>query len=413
MKLASVMSAGVAALAVAAGLSFHGVSAEQATPAPAAKGAVKSAVKSDVPQFKYDKTFPKPLPNVMKVGQVVGIAVDSRNHVWIVQRPKSLKGSETEAADGRYGGFTGSIAGCCRPALPVLEFDQAGNMVQTWGGPQDLAKGFDWPTPGAKSPDSFYGSGPFGERGIFVDHNDNVWLGADGPGDGFILKVSRFGRPLLQIGKKGQSKGSNDTANLNGASGIVVDAQTNEVFVADGLRNRRVIVFNGLTGKYLRHWGAYGKPPDDSVQMKSDSPDVNSSQFGDVHCIAMSRDKLIYVCDRVNNRIQVFRQDGTFVKQGVVAPATPGGTTYGIAFSPDPEQRFAYVADGTNEKVWILDRTSLETVGSFGSGGHFGGQFTTAHSIATDQQGNVYVGETWEGKRVQRFRYLGQGPAAR
>ena len=127
----------------------------------------------------------------------------------------------------------------------------------------------------------------------------------------------------------------------------------------------------------------------------------------------MSRDKLIYVCDRVNNRIQVFRQDGTFVKQGVVAPATPGGTTYGIAFSPDPEQRFAYVADGTNEKVWILDRTSLETVGSFGSGGHFGGQFTTAHSIATDQQGNVYVGETWEGKRVQRFRYLGQGPAAR
>ena len=400
MKLASVMSAGVAALAVAAGLSFHGVSAEQATPAPAAKGAVKS----DVPQFKYDKTFPKPLPNVMKVGQVVGIVVDSRNHVWIVQRPKSLKGSETEAADGRYGGFTSSIAGCCRPALPVLEFDQAGNMVQTWGGPQDLAKGFDWPTPGPKSPDSFYGSLPFGERGIFVDHNDNVWLGADGPGDGFILKVSRFGRPLLQVGKKGQSKGSHDTANLNGASGIVVDAQSNEVFVADGLRNRRVIVFDGLTGKYLRHWGAYGKPPDDSVQMKPDSPDVNSSQFGDVHCIAMSRDKLIYVCDRVNNRIQVFRQDGTFVKQGVVAPATPGGTTYGIAFSPDPEQRFAYVADGTNEKVWILDRASLETVGSFGSGGHFGGQFTTAHSIATDQQGNIYVGETWEGKRVQRFR---------
>ncbi|MEQ1896865.1 MAG: hypothetical protein ABL971_05680 [Vicinamibacterales bacterium] len=407
MKLASVIGAGAVMAAVAVTLPGRGVSAEQAKPAAAVKGG------GDVPQFRYDKTFPKPLPNVMKVGQVVGVAVDSRNHVWIVQRPKSLKGSETEAADGRYGGFTGSIAGCCRPALPVLEFDQTGNMVQTWGGPQDLAKGYDWPTPGAKSPDSFYGSGPFGERGIFVDHNDNVWLGADGPGDGFILKVSRFGRPLLQIGKKGQSKGSHDTANLNGASGIVVDAQTNEVFVADGLKNRRVIVFNGLTGKYLRHWGAYGKPPDDLVQMKPDSPDVNSPQFGDVHCIAMSRDKLVYVCDRVNNRIQVFRQDGTFVKQGVVAPATPGGTTYGIAFSPDPEQRFAYVADGTNEKVWILNRDTLETVGSFGSGGHFGGQFTTAHSIATDQQGNIYVGETWEGKRVQRFRYLGQGPAAR
>ncbi len=189
MKLARVIVAGVAALVVAAVLSFHGVAAEQAKPAPAAKGAVKS----DVPQFKYDKSFPKPLPNVMKVGQVVGVAVDSRNHVWIVQRPKSLKGSETEAADGRYGGFTGSIAGCCRPALPVLEFDQTGNMVQTWGGPQEFAKGFDWPTPGPKSPDSFYGSLPFGERGIFVDHNDNVWLGADGPGDGFIIQQAGFG----------------------------------------------------------------------------------------------------------------------------------------------------------------------------------------------------------------------------
>lgn len=414
MKLAGVMGAGAVVLTAAVGLSGPQVFAEQAAQArPAAKPAAKAA-SGDVPQFKYDKTWPKPLPNSMKVGQVVGIAVDSRNHVWIVQRPKSLKGSETEAADGRYGGFSGSISGCCRPALPVIEFDQDGNMVQMWGGPVDLAKGFDWPTPGPKSPDSFYGSWPFGERGIFVDFNDNVWLGADGPGDGFILKMSRFGRPLLQVGKKGQGKAnSHDTANLNGASGVVVDATTNEVFVADGLYNRRVVVLDGLTGKYKRHWGAYGKPPDDSVPTKVDSPDVNSPQFGDVHCIAMSTDKLLYVCDRVNNRIQVFRTDGTFVKQGVVAPATPGGTTYGIAFSHDPEQRFAYVVDGTNEKVWILNRDTLETVGSFGGGGHFAGLFTTAHSIATDRQGNIYVGETWEGKRVQRFRYTGQGPATR
>lgn len=407
MKRRSVMGAGAAALAVAlalaASLAGPGVGAQQAKPAAAAKG--------DVPQFAYDKTWPKPLPNRMKVGHVVGISVDGRNHVWIVQRPKSLKGSETEAADGRYGGFSGAVAGCCRPALPVIEFDQDGNMVQMWGGPVDLTKGFDWPTPGAKSPDSFYGSGPFGERGVFVDFNDNVWLGADGPGDGFILKMSRFGRPLLQVGKKGQSTGSNDTANMKGASGMVVDAKTNEVFVADGLYNRRVVVFDGLTGKYLRHWGAYGKPPNDAAPTKVDSPDVNSPQFGDVHCIAMSADKLIYVCDRVNNRIQVFRQDGTFVKQGVVAPDTPGGTTYGIAFSHDADQRFAYVVDGTNEKVWILDRQTLATVGSFGSGGHFAGQFTTAHSIATDRQGNVYVGETWEGKRVQRFLYKGQDRA--
>ncbi len=399
MKAALMVSAGAVALAVAAASPRLDVSAQ-----------TKPAARREVPQFQYDKTWPKPLPNVMKVGQVVGVSVDSRDHIWIVQRPASLKGSETEAADGNYGGLSGAISGCCRPAPPVIEFDQAGEMVQTWGGPQ---AGVDWPTPGPKSADSFYGSAPFGERGIHVDFNDNVWLGADGPGDAQILKMSRFGRKILQIGKKGQSKGSNDTENLHGAAGLAVDPATNQVFVADGLHNRRVIVFDAYSGKYLRHWGAYGKRPDDSVPTKVDAPDVNSAQFGDVHCLALSHDKLVYVCDRVNNRIQVFRTDGTFVKQGTVAPKTLGGTTYGIAFSSDPQQRFAYVADGTNEKVWILDRDSLETIGSFGAGGHWGGAFTTAHSIATDSKGNIYVGETWEGKRVQRFLDKGLAAAGR
>ena len=144
---------------------------------------------------------------------------------------------------------------------------------------------------------------------------------------------------------------------------------------------------------------------------KVDAPDPNSPQFGNVHCIGQTDDKLLYVCDKANNRVQVFKTDGTFVKQGVVAPGTKGGSVYGIAFSRDKDQKYAYVADGMNEKVWILDRESLRTLGSFGSGGHFAGQFTTAVSIATDKAGNVYVGESWEGKRVQRFRYVGQGAA--
>jgi hypothetical protein len=364
----------------------------------------KPAAKAQVPQFVFDHTWPKPLPNQMKVGQVVGVTVDSRDHIWIVQRPGTLKPSEREAADGSYGGMRGAVAGCCRPAPPVIEFDQQGNMVQAWGGPQE---GYDWPTPGPPSPDNALGHAPFGERAIFVDHQDNVWLGADGPGDSQVLKMSRFGRLLRQIGKKGQSKGSNDTQNLNGAAGIVVDPAANEVFIADGLRNRRVIVFDAYSGAYKRHWGAYGKPADDKAPRREFAPDVNDPQFGDVHCIALSKDKLVYVCDRSNNRIQVFRADGTFVKQGTVAEKWTGGTTYGIAFSADPEQKYAYVADGTNEKVWILDRNSLETLGSFGSAGHWGGAFTTAHSIATDSKGNVYVTETWEGKRVQRFLYKG------
>ena len=367
-----------------------------------------SPAAASVPTFAYDKTFPKPLPNSWKLGTVVGVSVDSRDHIWIIQRPSTLMNSEMEATDmSTYRGFRGPVAGCCRPAPPVIEFDQEGNVVRAWGGP---AEDYEWPTPGPPSPDRARGGAPFGERGVYVDHNDNVWIGADGPGDGQMLKFSRFGKLHLQVGRHGQSNGSSDTANLNGASGFAVDAETNEVFVADGLRNRRVIVFDDYTGAYKRHWGAYGNAPDDSVPFSYD-PQVRNQQFEDVHGIALSRDGLVYVCDRSNNRVQVFQRDGTFVKEGLISPETLKGTAYDIAFSADPEQRFAYVVDGQNEKVWILLRDSMEGVGSFGAGGHWGGAFTTAHSIATDSKGNIYVGETWEGKRVQRFLYTGLGPA--
>jgi DNA-binding beta-propeller fold protein YncE len=290
-----------------------------------------------------------------------------------------------------------------------MVFDQQGNLFASWGGP---GRGFDWPTPGPPSPDPAMGSGPFGEHAIFSDHNDNVWIAADGPGDGQILKFTRWGKFQLQIGQAGnKSKGSNDTETLNGAQQIAVDPTTNEVFVADGLRNHRVIVFDGSTGKYLRHWGAYGAKPDDSAVPGKYDPSVRSKQFGEVRGISLSKDGLVYVSDRTNNRIQVFKKDGTFVKEALVSPQTLGGAVYEIAFSVDPEQRYAYVVDGMNEKVWILLRDSLETIGSFGTGGNNGGQFRAAHSIATDSKGNLYVAETWESKRVQRFLYKGLAPA--
>ena len=285
----------------------------------------------------------------------------------------------------------------------MIEFDYEGNLAQAWGGPSDE---YEWPTPGPRGPDPALGGSPFGECALHVDDMDNVWIGADGPGDSQMLKFSRFGKIHLQIGRHGQSGGSVDAANLNGASGFAVDAEADEVLVADGLRNRRVVVFDAYTGAYKRHWGTYGNEPDDSVPFAYD-PGVRNQQFEDVHCVALSRDGLVYVCDRSNNRIQVFERDGTFVKEGLVWPETLKGTAFGIAFSADPEQRFAYVVDGQNEKVWILVRDSMEVVGSFGAGGHWGGAFTTAHSIATDSKGNIYVGETWEGKRVQRFLYGG------
>ena len=391
----------------------------QAQQRPAASKPVAAAITQPdpsaplVPQFAYDKTFPKPLPNAWKLGQVAGVHVDARDHIWIIQRPASLKNSEKEATnDSNYGigqDGGGPFAMCCRPAPPVIEFDQDGNVVQGWGGP---GPGYEWPTPAPRSPDSGLGSGPFGERGIYVDDNNNVWVGADGPGDAQAIKFTRFGKKLVQLGKHGQSKGSNDTANLNGAVAFAVDQKANEVFVADGLRNRRIIVFDAYTGAYKRHWGAYGNTPDDAVKMEQYKPDPKSPQFGEIHGMALSKDGLLYVADRVNNRIQVFKTDGTFVKEGVVAPNTLGGAVYDIAFSADPQQQFAYVADGMNQKVWILDRQSLKTLGRFGFGGAQGGAFRAANVIATDSKGNIYVGETWESKRVQRFLYKGLGPAS-
>ena len=391
MKTRIVLTLGAAAVVLVAFSASQRVAAQQAAP----------AAKSAVPQFKFDKSFPKPFPNNWKIGQVVGVAVDTRNHIWIVQRPGTLKDSEREAVDGSYGGMKGAVAGCCRPAPPVIEFDQQGNWVQGYGGKTDA---YDWPTPAPKGVDGALGGAPFGERGIFIDGQDNVWLGADGHGDGQVLKLSRFGRKIVQFGKPGQGKAdSSDKMNARGATGVVVDLKANEAYIADGLHNRRVLVIDATTGAYKRHWGAFGKAADDSVPTKVDSPDPDSPQFGNVHCINQSDDKLLYVCDKANNRVQVFKTDGTFVKQGVIAPGTKGGSAYGVALSRDTDQKYLYVADGMNEKVWILDRQSMETIGSFGFGSHAGGGFTEAYSIATDQQGNVYVGEAWEGKRVQRF----------
>ncbi len=339
-----------------------------------------TAVSQNVPKFEPDPSWPKQLPNNWMLGQVGGIFVDSHDHVWVIHRPRTLDGHDTYAVKNQ--------ADCCIPAPPVLEFDAAVKFVQGWGGP---AAGYDWPE---------------NEHGIFVDHKENVWIGgnataAAGSGkvnpDTNILKFTKSGKFLLQIGKHATSGGSNDTANLNRPAGIDVNASTNEVFVADGYANRRVIVFDADTGAYKRHWGAYGNKPDDSVTRERVYDGPGPKQFNTVHGIRISRDGLVYVGDRVNNRIQVFKTDGTFVKEGFIERKTSGveGTAFDIAFSADRGQQFLYVPDGTNKRVQILDRNSLAVLGFFGgNGGHGVGQFFHIHSIATDSKGNIYLGES-------------------
>jgi DNA-binding beta-propeller fold protein YncE len=343
-----------------------------------------------VPHFEPDPYWPKPLPNNWMLGQVSGIYADSHDHIWVTSRPRTLDNND------KYAALNPPEADCCIPAPPIMEFDQAGNLIQGWGGP---GPGYEWPD---------------NEHGIFIDYKENVWVGGNSEKDTNILKFTKTGKFLLQIGHHGKSGGSNDTENLKRPAGICVYPKTNEVFVADGYGNRRVIVFDADTGAYKRHWGAYGNKPDDNVPRTRVYDGPGPQQFNTVHGIRISNDDLVYVGDRVNNRIQVFRPDGTFVKEGYIErkTSTPEGTAFDIAFSPDKQQQFLYVPDGSNKKVQILNRDTLEVVGFFGGhGGHGVGQFFHIHSIATDSKGNIYLGESF-GMRALRWNYKGMSSAS-
>ena len=351
----------------------------------AAAAAVVAATggQKGLPKFEPDPYWPKQLPNNWMLGQTAGIYVDSHDHIWVTSRPRTLDNND------KYAALTPPQGDCCIPAPPIIEFDQAGNFIQGWGGP---GAGYEWPD---------------NEHGMFVDYKENVWVGGNGDKDTNILKFSKTGKFLLQIGHHGVHGGSNDTENLWRPAGIVVDPKSNEVYVSDGYGNRRVIVFDADTGAYKRHWGAYGEKPDDSAPRTRVYDGPGPRQFNLVHGIRISNDGLVYVGDRVNNRIQVFQKDGKFVKEGFIErkTSTPEGTAFDIAFSPDKEQRFLYVPDGSNKKVQILNRDTLEVLGYFGGyGGHGTGQFFHIHSIASDSKGNIYLAESF-GMRVLRWNY--------
>ncbi len=348
--------------------------------APAAAAASEAAEASDVPRFRVDPFWARELPNNWMLGQVSGVAVDDRDHVWVLHRPGTL--------DARQRGEEGM---CCVPAPPVIELDPAGNVVRSWGGPGD---GFEWPS---------------SEHGIHVDHQGHVWIGGNAAGDAHVLKFTADGDFLLQIGRAGQSGGSNDTANLGRPAGIRVDPDANEVYIADGYGNRRIIVFDADTGEYRRHWGAYGEPPDDTELAPYD-PDAEPSRHyrSPVHDVAIARDGLVYVADRTNNRVQVFQKDGTFVTEAFIRPETLGsGSASGVTLSEDPDQRWLFVPDGTNNVVWILDRASLDVRGRFGRLGKNAGQFYRLHNLAVDSRGNLFTTEVNVGQRFQKFDRLG------
>ena len=348
---------------------------------PAAQGPAAPTATS-VPRLEVDPFWPKPLPNKWILGQVSGVAVDRRGHIWIVQRPRSLSDRELGAQQKP------AWSTCCVAAPPVIVFDQEGDVVRAWGGP---GAGYEWPE---------------SEHGVFVDDADSVWLAGNGAKDAQILKFTIDGRFILQIGRSGQSKGSNDTANLGSPADIAVDVAAREVYVADGYRNRRIIVFDSETGAYKRHWGAYGRPPSDAATPPFDPAQPPSAQFGQpVHCVRLTREGLIYACDRTNNRVQIFRKDGTFVSEAFFERDTRlNGSVSELAFSPDRAQSLLFMVDGVNNEMRIVDRATSAIVGRVGRPGRYAGQFHVVHNVAVDAQGNVYTTEVNTGQRVQKFR---------
>jgi hypothetical protein len=376
----------------------------------------------ELPTFQVDPSWPKKLPNNWVMGSVSGVNVDAQDHVWVITRPREVVKPEWVVGPTIANGPDMQLKeNPSSKAPPVIEFDAEGNYIQGWGGP---GAGYEWPK---------------AEHGISVDSKGYVWIAGRGEKDSQILKFTNTGKFVLQIGHWGQSKGNTDPANLNLPADVTVYPQTNEVFVADGYGNRRVIVFDADTGKFKRMWGAFGNLPTDPKPGEAlfasddDAEGPGPQQFStNVHGVRVSNDGLVYVCYRRNKRVQVFTLDGKYVSQvfisrGEMAPSTATGTLFGYprkevedkvlkspeaasrtTFSPDPQQRFLYVLDRRHQRILILDRKTLEILGSFGGGvGDQPGQFYILHDMATDSHGNFYTAEINQNSRAQKFVFKG------
>ena len=336
------------------------------------------------PTYKVDPFWPKQLPNDWIIGQIGGLTVDRQNHIWVLQRPGSDTPDELGAAQKP------PRSQCCFAAPPVLEFDQQGNLLQSWGGP---GNGYDWPG---------------NEHGIHVDNEGNVWIAANGPKDRQVLKFTGDGRFLLQIGHPDAAPAPADSlshTNLHGAAGLDVDDAAHELYISDGYRNKRIVVFDSQTGAFKRMWGAYGNPPSDvDPGPYSPSGAVDQQFRNPVHCVHLSNDGLVYVCDRVNDRIQVFTKQGKFLKEFFLRKETLGnGSVWELAFSRDRDQKFLLIADGENNVIWTLLRSDGSVLGQTGHNGRNAGQFHWVHQMASDSDGNLYTGEVDTGKRIQKF----------
>jgi DNA-binding beta-propeller fold protein YncE len=425
------------------------------------------------PDFYVDPSWPAPLPHHWLLGQVGGLTVDRHDHIWVYNRPRTMTNDEAGlepalpgASDAKgqpvnglgYVRGNGFGADCCRAAPSVLEFDAAGKLLRAWGGPSD--PGFI----GGRCKAEVGCLWPINEHGIYVDAHDNVWIAGNAAapapgavvdaspwapnrdgGDGLVLKFDMNGNFKLRIGGVAKGPDSNDkdsginaTPTLYRAADMVLDPGTNRLFIADGYGNRRILIVDADSGKYLGHFGAYGNNPIDDAAAAAqglwpeDAPKGHTRPAffrSPVHCVRIADDGRIYVCDRGNDRIQVFdikdpslgkacsNPNGAAGKCGYLSerwissktytlPVMPG-TVGSMNFSPDKAQSCIYGADSTNQIIYILNRSNLEELGRLGHSGRRIGDFHWLHQVSVDTQGNLYTSEADTGKRIQKFVRFG------
>jgi DNA-binding beta-propeller fold protein YncE len=436
-------------------------------------GVYNASKTGKAPGFVVDPAWPQPLPNNWTLGQVGGLHVDGHDHVWVYNRPRTLTteeagletaipGAKDEKGQpinglGQVRAY-GPIADCCRAAPSVMEFDSTGKMLRAWGGPAD--PGFI----GGKCKAEAGCIWPNSEHGIYVDQNDNVWISGnsaappaesggrgrgrgqtppwtthqEGGGDGFVLKFDMNGNFKMRIGGTPMGPASNDTnGGIDGtpllyqATDMVRDPRTNRLYISDGYGNRHVLIVDADSGKYIGHFGAYGNNPVDDAGAKAAGPWMTDYTNGrkkpaffrtPVHCVKLANDGKIYVCDRGNNRIQVFdtndpalgkscsNPNGEPGKCGFVAEQfvsehtnTTIGTAVSMSFSSDKAQSCLYVGDNSNMTIYILNRSNLQELGRLGRSGRMPGEFHWLHQVSVDAKGNIYTAEVDTGKRVQKF----------
>ena len=437
-------------------------------------GVYNASKTGKTPGFVVDPAWPQQLPNNWLLGQIGGLYVDHHDHIWVYNRPRTLA-TEEAGLEGPVPGATnekgipingmgherqyGSVADCCKIAPAVLEFDTSGKMLRAWGGPSD--PGFI----GGKCKAEAGCIWPNSEHGVYVDRNDNVWISGNGVagavrgavgtglppwttnkegGDGFVLKFDMNGNFKMRVGGTPKGPDSNDThGGINGtpllyqATDMVLDPATNRLYISDGYGNRHVVIIDAETGKYIGHFGAYGNNPIDDAAARAAGPWMADYNKGNkkpaffrnpVHCVKIANDGKIYVCDRGNDRIQVFDKNDPALGKPCVNPNGEAGkcgfvaeqfisehtniigTAVSINFSTDKAQSCLYVGDNANMTIYILNRNNLQELGRLGRSGRSAGELHYLHQVSVDSKGNIYTGEVDTAKRIQKFlRYGGDG----